>query len=338
MKSWLALAARLATLAGVKAAQSPPATTWTLLSVPSPVFFSVTTIVTESPAWILVAETLFSVSAVEGLTTSTLPLWCSPVAGTAWPRASVPLPSAVQLKSLAGARKEHVKSTSSLWASEPLKAAPPTLVAEAVHNERQAPVPSTWTLVIVPSPVFFSRTTIDTESPAWTCAGALVWIVRVVAGMSTSYEPLTVSLASEAAPPSSSVPCPVADQLKSLPSAVNVQVKSTASPVDRLPVKEPPPTFVADAIQWPAVVPVVAHELVPVTLTLANVDSPVFVSRTTSVIDWLMSMKLPSVGFDDWRANVVVAVLRGSTKVTVASEKPPLIGTVLVWQGVAGSL
>ena len=168
VKSWLADAARVATLAGLKEAQSPPASTWTLVRGPSPVFVSVTTIVTESPAWILVAETLLSVSEVDGLTTSTLPCWCSPVAGTAWPSASVPLPSAVQLKSLAGAENAHVKSTASLGASEPLKAPPPTFVDEATQFAAHGPVPSTWTLVIVPSPVLASRMTIVTESPSWT--------------------------------------------------------------------------------------------------------------------------------------------------------------------------
>ena len=111
---------------------------------------------------------------------------------------------------------------------------------------------------------------------------------------------------------------------------MKVQVKSTAWPVDRLPLKAPPPTLVAEAIHLPAVVPVVGHEFVPVMLTFESVDSPVFVSRTTRVIDEFTSMKLPSVGFDDWRTSVVVAVLRGSTKVTVASANPPLFGTVFV--------
>ena len=132
-----------------------------------------------SPAWTIVGA-LTSVSRVDGMTTATLPAWCSLVAGTAWDRRSVPLPSAVQLKSLAGAVKEQVKLTDAFGASVPLNP------ADGTQLPAHAPVPSTWTPVMVPSPVFFSLTMIVTESPAWTWAGAFWTIDRTVAGCRTS--------------------------------------------------------------------------------------------------------------------------------------------------------
>ena len=74
LKSAESPAARLATLAGVQAAQLVPVT-FTLVIVELPVFFSVTVIVTGVPAITVVPGlTVFVVSVVEAVKTVTVPL------------------------------------------------------------------------------------------------------------------------------------------------------------------------------------------------------------------------------------------------------------------------
>src|SRR5262245_41562838 len=75
---------------------------------------------------------------------------------------------------------------------------------------------------------------------------------------------------------------------------LNVHVKLTDSPGARLPVKAPaPPFLLAAAVQ-------LAQLLVPVTLTLVSVSSPVLVSVTVRV-----TLALAGTGLaGDWLTNV----------------------------------
>src|SRR5262249_56598784 len=78
---------------------APPPTSLTLtaLSATLPVFVSVTTTVTVEFTSAGFGVTLFVVRAVAAFTTGTVPLACSPVAGTSLPSVSFPRPSADQL-------------------------------------------------------------------------------------------------------------------------------------------------------------------------------------------------------------------------------------------------
>ena len=84
------------------------------------------------------------------------PPTCSLVSGASDPRLSLERAVALQLKSSAGALKVHVKSAVAFGASETTLAG-----LQAAHE----PVPMTWTLASVSSPVFFSVTTMVIEPP-----------------------------------------------------------------------------------------------------------------------------------------------------------------------------
>ena len=134
--------------------------TSTPVSVSSPTFVSVTVTVTELPCRTFVRSTgllLFKTSIVAGLMTSTSPERTSSVSGAAAPRLSVESAVALQLKSSDGALKVHEKSTEALGAREA------TFAGDQLAHE---PVPVTWTLANVSSPVFVSVTTIVIDWPA----------------------------------------------------------------------------------------------------------------------------------------------------------------------------
>src|SRR5437879_9948066 len=104
---------------------------------------------------------------------------------------------------------------------------------------------------------------------------AAAFTVVVVSGATMVTSPLTVSFVDGTSAFRESLPCPVADQLKSELPAVNVQVKLTDWPAARLPVKAVDASGAlrsAAAIHVPAVVPRVAQEFVPGMLTLSSMS------------------------------------------------------------------
>src|SRR5262249_4071069 len=125
-----------------------------LLMSESPVFFSVTVIVTAVPvSTVSLGVTLFKVKVVEGWITVTVPLVVSPVGETSLPTASLPCPVAVQLVVFVAVNAQL----------NVVEAPGASVVAAPVHGVH--PVPVTETFVKGESPVLVSITVIVTAVP-----------------------------------------------------------------------------------------------------------------------------------------------------------------------------
>src|SRR6478735_9962199 len=225
--SWSGALRKPAAVYGVQ----PVPVTLTSVSVSSPVFVSLTTIVISVPDGTgLAGVWLTVVRVVAGWMTSTLPDVCSLVSGTGLPLESVPWPSAPHGVSTVGL-KMQVKLTDWPGARVPLKAVSWSGALRkpaAVYGVQ--PVPVTLTSVSVSSPVFVSLTTIVISVPDGTgLAGVWLTVVRVVAGWMTSTLPDTCSLVSGTAWPSESLPWPSAPHGVST-VGLNLQVKLTDWP------------------------------------------------------------------------------------------------------------
>src|SRR5262245_57132152 len=205
LKSCDAPGARLGIWTGENAAHGPGPVADTLVIAESPVFFSVSTIVTGVPAVTTVpGVTLMVVSAVAGRMTVMVPLVVSPVVDNGFWLLSNPMAVAVQGVVTIGVNvhEKSVDAPGANWVLPPVQGV--------------QPMPLTETPTIVELPRFVSVTVIVTAVPdATVVPGATLLIIKLVTcgDAETVMVPLVVSFAGETGLPSASVPCPVAVQL-----------------------------------------------------------------------------------------------------------------------------
>jgi hypothetical protein len=178
----------------------------TPLILESPVFVSVTVIVTEVPdITVVLGLTVDVVNDVAGRITVMVPLVVSPAAGAVFPNESFAVAVADHVTLVPAAPAVNVQLK--FWLAPGARLA--TLAGVYVVH---APVPVTDTDDSVSVPVLVSMTVIVTELPGSTDVGVLIAVVSVVAALITLIVPLVDSPSDGAGWPAASVPDAAAPQ------------------------------------------------------------------------------------------------------------------------------